>query len=139
MGLVFIYNMNIYLIILLLLFPTLVTADGLQRLFTNAQERLELEAKRNKSKDTSKEHKTPSYITVNGLIIRSNQPTTIWVNDSNDIYQEGFMVKLNEIDKLTTPIFLSDSERTILLKPGQTINILDGKITDSFKQIPQKN
>ncbi|MFK5969940.1 MAG: hypothetical protein QM487_07480 [Candidatus Marithrix sp.] len=131
--------MNIYLIILFLLFSPLVTADGLQRLFTSAQERLELEVNRNKSKTTSKVHKTPSYITMNGLIIRSNQVTTVWVNNSNEIYQEGFIVKLNEIDKLITPIFLSDSERIISLKPGQTVNILNGKITDSFKKIPQLN
>ncbi len=132
--------MNIYLLILLLVFSPLVTADGLQRLFTSSQERSELEVNRNKSKNTSsKAHKSPSYITLNGLIIRSNQATTVWVNNSNEIYQEGFMVKLNEIDKLTIPIFLSDSERVISLKPGQTVNILDGKVTDSFKKNSQHN
>jgi len=130
--------MKNWLIILLLSFAPLTLADSLQRLFTTAQERSELEINRNKSKDKPMVPKTPSYITVNGLIIRSNQPTTIWVNNSNEVYQAGFTVKLNEINKLATPIFLSDSEQVILLKPGQTVNILDGQITDSFKKIPNR-
>ncbi len=129
--------MKNYLIILLL-FPPLVLADSLQRLFTTAQERVKLEVNRNKSNNEPMTQKTPSYITVNGLIIRSNHPATVWVNNSNEIYQEGFTVKLNEVNKLTTPIFLSDSERVVLLKPGQTVNILDGQITDSFKLISKQ-
>ncbi|MDM8566772.1 hypothetical protein QUF74_14105 [Candidatus Halobeggiatoa sp. HSG11] len=128
--------MNIYLLILLMAFAPLVSANNLQRLFTTAQERMELEVNRNKPEYEPIEKKVPNYITVNGLIIRSNQPTTVWVNNSNDIYQDGFIVKLNEVDKLKTPIFLSDSERVISLKPGQTVNVLDGQITDSFKKIP---
>ncbi|MBE9563284.1 MAG: hypothetical protein IMF12_10525 [Proteobacteria bacterium] len=127
--------MNIYLLIVLIVFAPLVSANSLQRLFTTAQERIELEINRNKSKYEPLEQKAPSYITVNGLIIRSNKPTTVWVNNSDEIYQDGFTVQFNKINKLETPIFLSDSEQVISLKPGQTVNILDGKITDSFKQV----
>ncbi|MCK5876084.1 MAG: hypothetical protein KAG43_00495 [Candidatus Marithrix sp.] len=126
--------MNIYLLILLILSTQSVSAATLQRLFTTAQERVELEINRNKSKDEPVENKIPTYITMNGLIIRSNQPATVWINDSNEIYQEGFTVQLNKIDGLKTPIFLSDSRQIISLKPGQTVNVLDGQVTDSFKQ-----
>ncbi|MDM8569680.1 hypothetical protein QUF50_09265 [Thiotrichales bacterium HSG1] len=130
--------MNIYLLILLLISAPLVSADNLQRLFTTVQERMELEVNRNKSKSEPVEQKAPSYITMNGLIIRSNKVTTVWVNDSNETYQEGFTVQLDGVNELKTPIFLSDSEQVILLKPGQTVNVLDGQIIDNFKKKPMQ-
>jgi hypothetical protein len=117
--------------------------DGLFRLFTTPQERAALNAERSKppptppktDKGTSISPKLPNTITLNGLIIRSQGPTTVWINGKNEIYQPGFKVEIDQREGIRVPISLqlSQSQRIVSLKPGQTINTLDGKVKESFQ------
>jgi hypothetical protein len=151
------FNRSIVLLLLLLInFYQAARAEGLQRLFTTPQERAALNAerskpppplpipptaKRSKPPPTTSEQKhpstpkSPSYITFNGLIIRSDGQPTVWINGSNDLFQQGFTVELEKIaDDLSVPIVLSNSKQRIFLKPGQTVNTLDGTIQEHFEK-----
>jgi len=123
-----------------LLSPTSWATEGLYRLFTTPQERATLNLERakppppppNTDKGVSISPKLPATLTLNGLIIRSQGPTTVWVNGKNQIYQPGFKIEINQRQGITVPINLqlSQSQRLISLKPGQIINTLDGKVKE---------
>jgi hypothetical protein len=146
-------NMFIRSILLILLTLSQSTrADGLLRLFTTAPERAALNAERSKppppkpkpkpkpkppppSTTTKQSNTTPPYITFNGLVIRSHGQPTVWFNGSNDLIQQGFTVELEKMtDDLSVPIVLSNTKQRIFLKPGQTLNTLDGTIQEHFEK-----
>ncbi len=141
------YHRTIYLSFLLIaIFSQALEANqGLQRLFMTAQERTALDKTRSdppKTPPTGGTNKglspdTPRYVTFNGLVTRSNGPPTAWINGSNELLQRDFTVELDQRDELLVPIILSDSNQTIFLKPGQTVNILDGIVKDYFVQPTQ--
>jgi len=123
------------LLLLPIVFYQPTRADGLSRLFTTAQQRAALNAERDKPPiDPPPPQKRPRYITFNGLIVRSQGPSTVWINGSNNLFQPDFRVELDQKADITVPIFLYNSKQTIQLKPGQTVNTLDGTIKDNFKQ-----
>lgn len=136
------------LLVLLFGFYQQIWAEGLQRLFTTAQERATLNTERDKpppkppkpSTRAKKEPpglpKAPHYITFNGVVIRSEGPSTVWVNDRNELFQQGFQVELEQQNDASISIVLPRGQR-ILLKPGQTTNTLDGSIKESFEQPAQ--
>jgi hypothetical protein len=77
--------------------------------------------------------KLPRYINFEGLITRSDGTTTIWINGTNEIYREGFTIQIDKIKSdYSIPIILTYTKQTIILKPGQTYDTLEGKIKDSF-------
>jgi len=144
-----------FFIILTLLLTLLLTlsqlrlaeAEGLLRLFTTVQEREILNAERLKPRKKTiivkkpvkpikikptiknKQAKPPNYITFNGVIRgnwNSKQPI-VWINNSTDLVQQGFRVELDNIsDELSVTIILSNNRFS--LKPGQTLNTLNGTI-----------
>ena len=136
------------IIVLIIVFNVFhsVSAKELQRLFTTAQERAVLNAKREEpalapplpptdSATTSPvalRTKQPRYITFNGLIKRSQGPTTLWINDSPDLFRQGYSVELDKITEKTVPILLSNKRR-IELKPGQSVNTLNGTIKENWE------
>ncbi|HDN27213.1 MAG TPA: hypothetical protein ENG03_08995 [Thioploca sp.] len=131
------------LLLLPIVFYQPTRADGLSRLFTTAQQRAALNAERDKpppppppdeTGNPPPPQKRPRYITFNGLIVRSQGPSTVWINGSNNLFQPDFRVELDQKADITVPIFLYNSKQTIQLKPGQTVNTLDGTIKDNFKQ-----
>ncbi len=119
-------------------------AGILGRLFTTPEERAALNAERSKPPVTKIKRKPeplplpppppppepPLYITFNGLVKRNNGPPIVWINESNELEQEGFTVELDKMTGITVPIFLFIAKRRIWLKPGQTINTLE---LDSFE------
>jgi hypothetical protein len=129
--------------LMIMISPSSRAKDGLLRLFTTPQERAALNAERSKPPPTppktgesvSASPKPPTTITLNGLIVRNQGPTTVWINGKNEIYQPGFKVEINQRKGIKVPINLqlSQSQRIVSLKPGQTINTLDGKIKESFQ------
>ena len=135
------YRLAYLLFLLLIIFSQSVRAQGLQRLFMTAQERAALDAERLRPSPqkiviptaTKKVSPPPRYITFNGLVTRSNGPSTVWINGSNELTQPAFTVELDKRTELSVPIVLSKSKQTILLKPGQTVNTLDGTIKDNFE------
>jgi hypothetical protein len=115
-------------------------AGKLGRLFTTPEERAALNAERSKppiplvtkieKKPEPPPPPPPLYITFNGLVKRNNGTPVVWINESNELKQEGFTVELDKMTGITVPIFLSKAKRRIWLKPGQTINTLE---LDSFE------
>jgi hypothetical protein len=136
------YRLAYLLFLLLIIFSQSVRAQGLQRLFMTAQERAALDAERLRPSPPKIVIPTatkkvspppPRYITFDGLVTRSNGPSTVWINGSNKLTQPAFTVELDKRTELSVPIVLSKSKRTIQLKPGQTVNTLDGTIKDNFE------
>ncbi len=131
--------------LILLLISQLTPAEGLLRLFTTVQERAALNAERLKPKKPTiktkpviipppvtrkiKPPKPPDYITFNGFILGKNRQAIVWINNSTDLVQQGFRVKLDKLtEELSVEIILSNSQQRIFLKPGQTFNTLNGTI-----------
>jgi len=145
-------NSSILLIILLALSQTTRAegeGKGLLRLFTTVQERAALNAERLKSRKSTivtktvkikppkqaikikpalEQPKPPEHITFNGLILGNNREI-VWINNSTDLVQQGFRVELDKLmAELSVAIILSNSQQKIFLKPGQTLNTIDGTI-----------
>ena len=111
--------------------------EGLQRLFTTSQQRKELnELRKNPDKgteETTVSPKPPPYITFNGLVTRSVGPTTLWMNNESCRFQEGFKVEELQRQGLVVPIQLAGQKKGFTLKPGQTLNTLNGEIQENFE------
>ena len=133
------YRLAYLLFLLLIIFSQSVRTQGLQRLFMTAQERAALDAERVRPPSPPEPIETkgasppPRYITFDGLVTRSNGPSTVWINGSSKLTQPTFTVELEKRTELSVPIVLSKSKQTIQLKPGQTVNTLDGTIKDNFE------
>ena len=127
------FILSILLILGVLNFYQCAFAGTLGRLFTTPEERAALNAERSKPPipivtKTKIEKYTPPpplHITFNGFVKRNNGSPIVWINESNELEQEGFTVELDKMTGITVPIYLSKAKRRIWLKPGQTINTLD--------------
>ncbi len=128
------------IVLLLLTLSQTAGAEGLLRLFTTPQERAMLNAERSKplpppfKPPTTKPKQSntiPPYITFNGLVIRNDGQTIVWINGRQELTQQGFTVELEKMtDELSVPIVLSNTKQRFFLKPGQTFNTLDGTIQE---------
>lgn len=126
--------------------------EELQRLFTTPKERAALNDTRSKpkeqrikvvetrsvEKDDKSQPQLPSFITFNGLVIRSHGPSTVWINGTNDLSNhnlsgQGFTVELDQIANKSVSIVLPGEQKRTL-KPGQMVNTLDGSIKENFEQ-----
>jgi hypothetical protein len=132
-----------YSLLLLCLFslPQLSLGEGLglQRLFTTPQQRKALDKERTQPPPPppGKEQKPPPrYITFNGLVTRSVGPTTIWMNNESGSFQEGFKIEEQQRQGLIIPIQLAGQKKGFTLKPGQTLNTLNGEIQENFELEP---
>jgi hypothetical protein len=111
----------------------------LQRLFTTPKQRIELNKAREKPPELEPKPKLPEpprYITFNGLVTRSVGPTTIWMNNESGSFQEGFKIEEQQRQGLIVPIQLAGQKRGFTLKPGQTLNTLNGEIQENFELEP---
>ncbi|OQY57346.1 MAG: hypothetical protein DRR08_00270 [Candidatus Parabeggiatoa sp. nov. 2] len=131
--------------------PTL--ADELLRLFTTAKERAALDKAREPKPPpkprkflpkvptgtktlSPPKPKLPRYISFDGLVIRSQGPTTVWINGSNDWSQQGFTVKLDKIAKQTVSIVLPKG-KIRSLKPGQILDTSTDTIKENYELLPK--
>ena len=125
--------------LLLISFSQLLLANDLLRLFTTPAERQALEAELHKKVTSSRPKppraidQPPRYITFDGLVTRSQGPSTIWINKQNDLYQQGFTAELKDVTQSSVSIILSNTKNPLLLKPGQTVDTLDGTIKENFE------
>jgi hypothetical protein len=122
----------------LLHFSQTLLANDLLRLFTTPAERQALETELHKRRRTetripSPTDQPPRYITFDGLVTRSQGPSTIWLNKHNNLYQQGFTVKLDNTTQPSVSIVLSNTKKPIFLKPGQTVDTLDGTIKENYE------
>ncbi|OAD21160.1 hypothetical protein THIOM_003078, partial [Candidatus Thiomargarita nelsonii] len=59
----------------------------------------------------------------------------VWINGTQELTQQGFTVELEKMtDELSVPIVLSNTKQRIFLKPGQTLNTLNGTIQEKFEK-----
>ncbi len=116
-------------------------AEGLQRLFMTPAERYALNearvAKEVKQRSPAEQSrpKLPPYITLNGFVIRSSGVNTVWVNDSEELYRPSFKVGMSEPLELKVPIELGTQSTVVDLKPGQTVNTLNGDILEVYEPL----
>lgn len=128
------YTQIVVILILSLLTLTQTTrAEGLERLFTTAQERQQLNDIRTNPPPPpgTEEPAAPPHITFNGLVTRSDGPTTVWVNGSDELVRQGFKIDIDNREDISVPIALTKQKQEIWLKPGQTVSTLDGKIVEN--------
>lgn len=137
---------NICICSMLLSIVQVVNAAELQRLFTTPEERLQLNQTRERPpkqvEETAVEttekveevvqEKIPETIVFNGLLKRSQGPTTVWINGSNQPVQEGFFAKTEAVVGAELAIVIGKDEKEVHLKPGQTIYTTEGQIKESF-------
>jgi hypothetical protein len=109
--------------------------EGLQRLFTTPQQRRELnELRKNPDPEpVLTGPQPPQYITFNGLVTRSVGPTTLWMNNDSNLFQKGFKIEEPQREGLVVPIQLVTHKKGFTLKPGQTLNTLNGEIQENFE------
>jgi len=126
------------LLIIWVILTQAVGAGTLERLFTRAEDREELNKLRATPPPTQEELKTqllkpPPVITFNGIVTRSDGRTTVWVNGSEELIRPTFSVVLEKQTRSAVPIVLSSAGQEIWLKPGQTVTTLDGKIFEGYE------
>lgn len=132
------YIQTVLLLLGLISLTQVALAEGLERLFTTAEERLELNLARIERQNvgTGDNEKLPTgppqHITFNGLVSRSDGAVTVWVNGSEELLRPGFSIKPEERKDIAVPIVLSKARQEILLKPGETLNALDGKVFENY-------
>lgn len=132
------YIQIVLLLLGLVSFTQVALAEGLERLFTTAEERLELNITRIERQNVGTGGNEtlptgpPQHITFNGLISRSDGAVTVWVNGSEELSRPGFSIKPEERKDIAVPIVLSKARQEILLKPGETLNALDGKVFENY-------
>lgn len=119
---------------LLLTYASAGLTEDLQRLFTTPDQRLKLNRAREHPRRTTTSSKESSVspsrqITFNGLVVRSQGPTTAWFNGSVGPF-EGFTVNLENRKGIEVPVTI---KKTVRLKPGETVNTLDGDIRQNYE------
>lgn len=141
--------LKVIAIIYLSSFSHVVWSGGLERLFTTAQERRDLNQERisphlSSKPETSKQKKEeippvslpspPEEIIFNGLLIRNQGSPTVWVNGSEELFRNNFKIVLEKREGLSVPIVLAHQEKEeIWLKPGETRTV-EGKILKSYER-----
>lgn len=129
----------VILILSLLTLSQATWAGGLERLFTTAQERQQLNDLRTNPPPPPGmvEPAAPPQITFNGLVTRSDGAITVWINGSEELHQSGFNVDIDKREGIAVPITLIKARQEIWLKPGQTVSTLDGKIVENQSSTPK--
>jgi len=127
---------NMVISVWMVSFSYLAWAEGLDRLFTTPQERVELDEKRFvKEPIPPPEPKTPpppSHIIFNGVVIRSGGATTVWVNGSEELFRPSFKVEVAQRKGLSVPIILSKGQE-VQLEPGEILRTQDGKVFEDYQ------
>ncbi|MDY6993900.1 MAG: hypothetical protein SVR94_15035 [Pseudomonadota bacterium] len=131
-----------YILLLSIISCQYCLADELERLFTTAEQRTRLNSTRIQKPISEEEEEdggiSSREVTLNGLVIRSKGPTTVWIDGQEELYQQDFTVKLDQQTGIQVPVELKGSQKTILLKPGQSVNTLNGKITQNYDKPPNQ-
>lgn len=119
-------------------------ADGLGRLFFTPQQRDRLDELR----DTyvygqpQKSRKAPTIqdVTINGVVLRSDGESAAWINGSPvfgaQATPEGVQVEADHSAGGGVRIRLPGGVDTVQLKPGQKIDLPDGRVLDAYQHLP---
>lgn len=80
----------------------------------------------------------PRYVSVSGIVIKGNGKNVVWLNGQSvtarDRFDgEGFRAFPNRMDKRGIPISSVDSIRVFYLKPGQTLDFVEGRARNTYE------
>jgi len=125
--------------------------ESLERLFTTKKERNSLNKARlkytPKTMDSASEDddgnpikvKKETKVVLNGFIKRSDGKSVVWINDSNTMGEEldkqGIKVNTKKMKK--NLIQFSVPGRKVSMKPGQAVDIANGKVIEVYN-LPKK-
>lgn len=124
---------------LLLLLPfSSASAEPIGRLFFTPEQRATMDnARRQKIKiDVETEAPVMENISVNGVVKRSDGESIVWINNRpirNRQAPGGF--KITPTDSARVNVQLPQSNRSVDMKVGQSLNTASGRIAESY-QIP---
>lgn len=110
--------------------------SALGRLFTTPQQRHKIDAfRKGKSVGITHEQSSPTDVNVQGMVIRSDGKSTVWVNGKSTLESSrvgGVDVKLNSLNHKTDSVTVVINNKAVRLKPGQVWSEDSGKVTDSY-------
>ncbi len=131
---------------MLALYASGVQAQPLGRLFSTPDERAALDQLRQEreygtplpTETSSADRVAPAPdVTVNGVVLRSGGPDTSWINGSiitsGGVTPEGVRVETGRAGGPSVRIVLPGSARAVRLKPGQKIDVLQGRVLDAYE------
>lgn len=117
-------------------FAAYFNASELGRLLTTPEQRHRIDAlRKGKSPAGSDEKSSPSDIKMQGVVIRSDGKSTVWVNGKNTLKSnrvDGVHVRLNSLNNKTDTVTVVINNRPVRMKPGQVWSESSGKVTDGY-------
>ena len=79
----------------------------------------------------------PEPFTMNGLVVRSRGPNTVWVDGqpvlSTQETDKGVRIDTRHTSAAGTPVTVLESGRAVRLKPGQTYVPDSGRLTERYE------
>ena len=110
--------------------------DGLGRLFIDSEQREKLEAVRRGTYQAEIEKESRvSNVSVDGLVIRSDGESVIWINGENTLdgnSVKGISVYPGTADKETYKVQVNIDGKRVRLKPGQNWSEGTGTVKDDY-------
>lgn len=76
-------------------------------------------------------------VRVNGVVLRSGGPDASWINGRivtfGGVTSDGVRVETGGTGEPSVRILLPGSARTVRLKPGQTIDVVGGRVLEAYE------
>jgi hypothetical protein len=119
-------------------------ADSFGRFFTTPEQRAVLDKmrhhphhKRAGKKPTKSVAVAKKGLEINGVVVRGDGKNTVWVNGKSNFKtnfpEAGVEIVSRNIKSDSVTITLSNLNKRVALKPGQILDPVTGKISDSYK------
>ena len=109
---------------------------ALENLFNTPEQRQKIDAfRKGKSVGVAREQISPTDVKVQGIMMRSGGPSTVWVNGKSTLEGNrvgGVDVKLNSLNKKSDQVTVNINNKAVRLKPGQVWSEDSGQISDSY-------
>lgn len=108
-------------------------ADNLNKLFTDKNQRAQIDASRS-GKTATAGTKKNSKVNVSGYVTRSDGKSVVWLNNKNTLKSStvaGARVHQSSIGK-NKKVTVTVGNKTTRLKPGETWSASTGKVKDNY-------
>ncbi|MBF0162257.1 MAG: hypothetical protein HQL88_08205 [Magnetococcales bacterium] len=84
----------------------------------------------------------PRYLSVSGILHKGNNRTVVWLNgqpleEEEPFKGEGFRAFPNQLDARGLPVQPEDSDHLFYLKSGQTLDVLEKRLYNTYEINPQ--
>lgn len=118
--------------------------ESLGRLFFTPDERANLDRARlaggNIEQQDQEQESAPALqvesLTLNGIVKRSSGKTTVWVNhavQNESDFPSGTKTQVSKSRQADFPVLVQKTGKTTTLKVGQTLNVDNGEIRESYQ------